>query len=196
MHTTKSPANPNACLLSIPAEMRNRIYRLVLLEYATNPKINDGGFGRVQFLPHGPHPQEPSLLQTCTQIRKEASSIYYMENRFVFEARDCDITLAMDWFSSSKLRRQSDISLALSGNPNWKNLITWLQAAFKNKIGFMASEPSWSRTPSDNAMCWQVPHAMRLVKMLKVEQQMSWAQVEAMLEVVHDLMVSLDPKWA
>ena len=60
-------------LLSLPGEIRNRIYRCVLKD------------GPVNFYEGTDFQHSASLLRTCKQIHKEARAILYGENRFVFE---------------------------------------------------------------------------------------------------------------
>lgn len=57
-------------LLSLAAELRNTIYRLVLIP----PHPIDVSNLR--------HPSEPGLLATCKQVRREATGMYYSENEF------------------------------------------------------------------------------------------------------------------
>ncbi|KXT18396.1 hypothetical protein AC579_8180 [Pseudocercospora musae] len=76
--------NPSATskLLNLPAEMRNWIYREALCEDSWI-KIDQDTFA------------QPALLRTCKQIRHEASSIYYHENRFEVAALDMKRQLAV-----------------------------------------------------------------------------------------------------
>ncbi|KAK4544345.1 hypothetical protein LTR36_004236 [Oleoguttula mirabilis] len=64
-------------LLKLPPELRNRIYREVLV--CANPIRVATAFAQQQW-------QAPSLLQTCVQIRGEASGIHYAENTFLVVA--------------------------------------------------------------------------------------------------------------
>ena len=48
---------------------------------------------------------QPSLLQVNTQIRREASGIYYNENIFTVFVEDFDAGSYLKWCSSSDLRR-------------------------------------------------------------------------------------------
>ena len=64
-----------ALLDKLPGELRNRIYCSVLISLG-NICIHDGNY------------EQPALLRTCTMIRKEASEIYYGENKFVLKVRD------------------------------------------------------------------------------------------------------------
>lgn len=61
-------------LCTLPGELRNRIYRLVLVQSSV---ILD-----VKILST---PTEPALLATCQRIRKEALNIFYSENTFHFD---------------------------------------------------------------------------------------------------------------
>jgi len=61
---------PRPHLLSIPSELRNRIYGYALLE----PKGITISPGNTQ--------QQPAILRTCRQIRREAIGIYYSDNNF------------------------------------------------------------------------------------------------------------------
>ena len=68
--TAHSTSSTSTCcrLLELPAELRNRIYREVLITGGcidvTRESIS-----------------QPPLLRACRQIRAEAKSIYYLENR-------------------------------------------------------------------------------------------------------------------
>jgi hypothetical protein len=86
---------PRCKFIVLPAELRNRIYRLTLLE-PDAIKINDSS-----------KPQEPSLLSACRQITQEAISIYYGEIHFDLRVTGLDPTTAQKWLSGSTLRPES-----------------------------------------------------------------------------------------
>lgn len=69
-------------LFKLPGELRNRIYRLSLLEQS-----------RIQVTPAGLG--EPGLLLSCHQARNEAAPIFYSENEFIihfprYDSSICD----------------------------------------------------------------------------------------------------------
>ena len=64
-------------LLDLAAELRNEIWRLVLVEDNTI----DIGTTAPSCLEEKP-PAEPALLTACKQVREEAVGIYYSENTF------------------------------------------------------------------------------------------------------------------
>ena len=57
-------------LSKLPGELRNKIYRYVLLQEAIEIQL-------------APIYEKTNLLRTCSQIRKEASAIFFSENIFV-----------------------------------------------------------------------------------------------------------------
>ena len=69
----------------LPAELRNRIYRELLQGTTTHHIQTPFDF------------KEPPLLQVCHQIRNEASSIYYAENSFLFEAENLSTNRCFAW---------------------------------------------------------------------------------------------------
>lgn len=80
---SKRPAKHGSPLLNLPAELRNSIYRLVLLEQ--NPITVTRTL------------QTPGLTQTCQQIRRETIKPWIMENEFRFDILHCDTTLLTKW---------------------------------------------------------------------------------------------------
>ena len=59
----------NSALFGLPGELRNRIYRLVLLVEGSID-VDSGCI------------PEPALLVVCQQLRREGIYIYYTENQF------------------------------------------------------------------------------------------------------------------
>jgi len=64
-----------ASQLGLPGELRNHIYRLVLLE-SIDVYVDRSNY------------KQPPLLRTCRKMRKEALQIFYKENRFMVAVRD------------------------------------------------------------------------------------------------------------
>lgn len=66
-------------LLKLPAELRNHICHLALVSDSpvkiTGPPNKDR---RHRYLP----PREPGLLQSCAQLRRECTAVYYSKNVF------------------------------------------------------------------------------------------------------------------
>jgi hypothetical protein len=77
-------------LLNIHAEIRNEIYRLVLV---SEDKIRVGV--------HDAPPMDPPLLRTNRQIRSEARGIFHKENRAEFAVLNYDIRKIIAWLDLS-----------------------------------------------------------------------------------------------
>ncbi|KAK3701623.1 hypothetical protein LTR37_015374 [Vermiconidia calcicola] len=110
-----------APFFKLPAELRNNIYELVLRNrYAIHV---EKGLSL------------PPLLATCSEIRDEASSIWYRDNKFIAGVKNCNAT-TLNAFSEHACtvgqRDYFEIGIALMGPPNWKNLVQWCQAIWKD----------------------------------------------------------------
>ena len=130
--------NQKTGLLHLPGELRNRIYRLVLLQSrgAADPKGE-----RIVIGPTGV--PEPSVLLTCKQVRREAVEIYYAENSFAVLSDDYGPSLILKFtrrlaLVNEALPMSSDAIKGRSRNtrvppqPKWSNLSRWLHAAHES----------------------------------------------------------------
>ena len=79
---TTPASQPDCALLSLPAELRNRIYELALI---TPTPITC--WTRKFLAGERPKHAETGLIRTCQQIRNEGLKIYYHDN--IFELRCC-----------------------------------------------------------------------------------------------------------
>lgn len=75
MAATPAPTESECRLLSLPSELRNRIYEEALW---SNGKVHITADDK-----------PPGLLSTCLQIRKEASELYYKTNTFYLNTERC-----------------------------------------------------------------------------------------------------------
>ena len=81
MATVKSP-QVAAPLLTLPPEIRNKIFTLVLTRKQSHPAFSNFD-ARGEF---GSWPQSPPLAEVCRQLRQEAIPILYGANTFKFLA--------------------------------------------------------------------------------------------------------------
>ncbi|KAK4610581.1 hypothetical protein CLAFUW4_14138 [Fulvia fulva] len=112
-------------LLSLPAELRNKIYRLVLVEDS-----------EIIIPPWGPLPAPPGLLATNTQIRNEASSIYFQENNFHFVIYESNAVFFLTFRDSSRAQAyHAQISRGIiePTSPSWENAKIWLRAFYDGR---------------------------------------------------------------
>ncbi|KAK4610579.1 hypothetical protein CLAFUW4_14140 [Fulvia fulva] len=130
-------------LLSLPAEMENKIYRYTL----TTPE--DIEIRSAADLPVG-----PGLLRTCRQIRPEAIGIYYHENDFAFPIQNFNADCYIKFCKSSRNRLMSShifrIYEARTGS--WPNLVRWLKAWWDYECRSL-EPPEKERRQGDTLCC-------------------------------------------
>lgn len=150
-----------ATLLTIPESCRIRIIRFCLLQHiwiVVDPSNSD----------------TPGLLRTCTQLRKESSTIFYKENTFLLMLE----TLALPqghWIHKvadvssrpviTRLRQEKKL-----GNPQ-----KWLSAFYNEHtkiqwIPFRPNSGSRSRHPLVNVL----RHGFQIANVLKAQQRDNW----------------------
>ncbi|KAK4498049.1 hypothetical protein PRZ48_010705 [Zasmidium cellare] len=188
---TATAANNGIChLFRLSAELRNRIYRDVLVEDDEIPIDTRGdpeGAGTADRF------AQPGVLRTCRQIRSEAASIYYLENQFGFELVGVDAGKLIAFCKqASPYWRQSDILQVFvpwqSGD--WGNLVEWLQAHYENRA------PSCSCEDDLNCGGCLVSRMFELVEVLDPAREMRWEGVEKVLSAVKYMVESAYPdRW-
>jgi len=105
-------------LLNLCAELRNMIWREVLIVDQFCVEID------------ADKPRQPALLQTCTQIRSEATPIYYLENTFFLPMQGYNSTPGLKWLRASPFhatRRVLEVVFYREvGGERWDDLLVWL----------------------------------------------------------------------
>ncbi|KAF7193552.1 hypothetical protein HII31_05127 [Pseudocercospora fuligena] len=120
---TKSPS-----LTNLPGELKNRIYRLVLLQ-SRDDDINVTA----------PNYRRPSLLEVSRAIRNETIPIYYYENSFAIHLPDYSPALLMRW-----IRTLKRIGLETDSNKPWGKKVFFKINAVDGKTGGKNPRPNWS----------------------------------------------------
>ena len=111
--------------LDLPPEMRNRVYKLALIEKDEEIEVDATW-------------QPPALLSTCKQIRSETLHMAYQSNAFIFKITDCDASLfvAFDKHVESlpeELRDTVSYKIRLFGR-DWDNLMVWCRHVWKGEV--------------------------------------------------------------
>lgn len=106
--------------MGLAGELRNRIYYLALAEPQTTI---------INSLKH----TQPGLLQTCKQIRNEASSIYYGENCFALEIWDLKFTAQMEHEFREWIRQRGNKNTGNFGYFSRQNFKAWLKLAYQRE---------------------------------------------------------------
>lgn len=173
------PADPTKrSLLTLPAEMRNNIYRFALVEDAQPIPI-----------PIGTHPpNQPSLLNTCRQIRHEAAGIYFEENSFDFEINDNNAHVYIDWCSKSPRHLDApNTNFSLEKSRNWCNTLAWLKAHWEGCCQGVLPI-------NDGSLFDVLAYLFEVVDELE-ERELDWPQIESVLGLVRKALGVLDKGW-
>lgn len=167
-------------LLGLPAEIRNEIYRLVLVEQHA-----------VAISPRSPPP--PGLLEVCYDIRDEAQAIYACENSFMVTMVNYEPFLMFEWYAALRsccTRKNVEVNLVLNttGQPNWDNLLLWCHGVHEKSMpGIVWTTSSADMTTTTISSMHRIAEEMVAVP---------WEQVEPVLEAFRNIFVAVRPAWA
>ncbi|KAK0894722.1 hypothetical protein LTS16_025643 [Friedmanniomyces endolithicus] len=120
--TAKAPSPAPAILqtsrlLTLPAEIRNSIYDLILVRE-----------GRKRVLAPA-LPYEPAFLRTCRQIRGEAQGIFLHQNEFYITVYNLHYTIPRThWLHSVAPQNRSVVLARSTQKMQWEHLRDWLKA--------------------------------------------------------------------
>ena len=84
-------------------------------------------------------PHQPALLRTCTQIRAEATSIYFNENAFSLPMPGFDSTLGLRWCNLARPHLQNGDMSRIgwereTGTETWDDLKVWLRRTHAGEV--------------------------------------------------------------
>lgn len=168
---------PLSPFLDLPAELRNSIYRLCLID---RPRFSIRVHDAFKF---------PALLQVNSQIRSEASSIFLLENHFSVDCSnfDCSLytafierTAVAKHLQNMRLRSRVLPWIADTSDMVWSSLLQWLRVYY--------NDPDTLRPFVTRFGCLQretAAHAFDVVK--RVRAKMAWADILKLLEVFKDV---------
>ena len=166
-------------LLSLPGEVRNRIYGYSLVE-ASRITIDD----------QDSFPAEPALLQTCRRVRSEALDIYYKENEFRFIIEEFEASHYIEWCQISDNKRLAYRTFVILPSTNWIKLKMWMKSYYHGECGAPVISLDTSQCNED-----VVVHMSSLVRRA-VTDGISWESVDFMLECVHKSLAATNTEWA
>lgn len=156
---------PTSKVLSLPPELRNEIYRYVLVKEP----------GRRIILTPG-RPSQPALLCTSRQLRKEAIGIFFSENHFTIPVIDYDLRPCIfirtlnDKYRAEGIR---NCRYPSHGYTNWDNLLASLEVLHANPLPAHGRKPKW---------CTRYEAVSRGVNIVERYRFTPWIRVEEVLE--------------
>lgn len=177
--------NDNATLLGLTGELRNRIYRLVVIE-------DSHAHGTVTV--RCSELNEPALLYANKQIRDGALSIFYAKNIFLLDHVDFNSYVQFKWQSKqSMLETQLKIRvrhhIKVTGQLSWPDLINWLGRVY---LGVVAA-PS-ARTFEERSALYRVTMAEMFESASRM-RYLSWNKVVVRIALSRRILIALNPAW-
>lgn len=171
----------------LPGELRNRIYRYVLLRNGPFTVTATGI-------------QEPPLLSVCKQIRQEGILIFYGENEIHVPFMDYDSSLFVKWTEKSRAlaekynvpRRFARVRGVGNKSPHWENLSTWLKRYHEDVVGRGILPPS-KATPDSSLDQLVIGGMFSLVVLMEGKP---WEKVKDALEEQRLILIKIDKRWA
>jgi hypothetical protein len=181
----QQPSDPTSAttscrLLSLPGELRNRIYRFALHSERTIE------VDKLRWPLH-----QPPLLKTCKTIRAEALRLFYTENKISTNIHDWDPIVKYRFQQLMAIHniRPQHLHHYFTGVPNWKNLTDWLRAVHQGRIGAISDAVGKTR-PIERKIVGIMFKIVRKAAGVSV-----WAQVEDLLVAHRELLGMNDARW-
>lgn len=176
--------NPNASLLGIAPELRNRIY-----EYALISRESINVFKVYNC-------KQPDLLKVCRQIRNEAISVYYTDNTFHFEACKMSGAEIVPFCRLQKkyaTHRQAKLTTYMCDHRDYydeNNLRAWLKAyhAEPKLVPSLPQDAEYYRRNSKNFV-------VRMFGIAKSMHKKPWRKVERVLESFFNVVDMEEDMW-
>ncbi|WMI39068.1 uncharacterized protein CLAFUR5_20359 [Fulvia fulva] len=179
-------AEDNHCrILELPAELRNRIYRLTLSQ-EEQMDVTETGF------------EIPGVLKTCRQIRSEALAIYFYENRFRVTGASWNSDTLFKLTSTIKSMGLDTEKMPVDGRwtlgpPSWKNLMLWLQRYHAQELQLRPSRPaSMLKIEVKDPVRYAVGSLGVIVDR---SRDQSWTRVKKTLDALRPMLIILNRRW-
>ena len=184
-----SPAVGQSPLLSLPGEIRNRIYRYALINDDDAVAVTSSGI------------PEEGLLLASTQIRQECVEIFYYENNFYVPIPYYDSSVLVKWCAKLRLmhkRHQKAIDYNLKFGigmavPHWENLILWLKGYHDKDLDRGQHVYLPSEAPEDFTVDQMIVGGMFNIVLGMMFRP--WVEVLKVLEEQHCILSRIDRRW-
>ncbi|EME44790.1 hypothetical protein DOTSEDRAFT_53774 [Dothistroma septosporum NZE10] len=181
----------NSGLFNLPGELRNRIYRLVLVEGV------DEVHGYIEYTNTGY--DRPGLLNTCKAVRLEARTIFYYENNFFTTPTKYDSTTLLAWrqhlptLGIATKGIKARIRMLWGSEANWPNLMIWLQRFHAEDVTI----PALSMAKISGHVQSKVNHYIiaGLFESAKKLRDQPWIVAEGVLVQQRPVLGFLDTRW-
>ena len=173
-----------SALLELPGEIRNRIYRFVL--------VCDN---RIEV--HAGAPLEPALLSVCREVRTEAIKLFYVENKFTLVISNFNKAVPCAWRAVRKrfpsMPRTATFRLKPTNTTrSWPNLLDWLRAIH-------AGDAAWPEDPTTQFASRNGLECLVTFTTLAIAtkcRSRTWQETAEILEMQHVVLRQINSGWA
>ena len=151
-------------LLALPEDCRNRILRFCLL-------------GHTWIVVNSSKLDEPGLLRTCTQLRREGTPIFHRENTFLMVLRKLALPQG-HWINRvAEVSKKPVITRVREGNQSLGNPLKWLSTFYNNKtkiqwVPFRPGSAFRSKYPLVNVL----KQGFLIASVLKTQRRKKWGK--------------------
>ena len=176
-------------MLDLPGEIRNRIYRHAVT-YTTPVVVDAQGV------------YEPALLRSCSQVRREALTIYNSENMFHISFPHFHASIAAKWTERVELIVNTHHTTITSrhgtiyGGRNWDNLREWFRLFHCCKVLNRMRSPSEQDISVGGRVAAEVFAIGMVFEMLDEFQDLPWERVARLVDEQHRTLMQIDMLWA
>jgi hypothetical protein len=174
----------NSPFLRLPGELRNKIYRLALVE-SGKVAVTDNECA------------EPGLPLVNHQVRKECATIFYYGNKFSVPWPNWDVKTCLKWDRKKRALRQDFPKhkppsptrgrFERQDAPNWKNLIQWLEHWHSRRTTWKIDAPSRMKADAKTELL-TIGAMFHMVAAIRNEP---WNKVSKLLEE-HRILLAID----
>ncbi|KAK5121072.1 hypothetical protein LTR85_005556 [Meristemomyces frigidus] len=174
----------NSSLLKLPAELRNRIYFLVVME--PDPQDDPAGDCYIDITADL---KQPGLVRTCHQLRGEGLVIWYSNSVFFVDVDDCNSSLALKFEKHLAMVGFPEACLVpVTDGKDWDNLMVWSEAVWRQACRPMLEEDDTDFDETEAVVI--AAHNVALQY-----RQCVWGDCKNALENLRLVVVTLDKEW-
>jgi hypothetical protein len=167
MATLLFPNRPKPTFLTLHGEIRNHIYRLVLLS-EDNITISKGPSVK------------PALFSTCRQIYKESAATFYLENKWIIDLPDWDSSVFEAFYD--QVRVQCGITEELS--IRWDNSGScWKRSKMLKFLQHLHKDPQVISTTYETQHGVGIATISGAFAIVARLHKHSWHDIEQVLEI-------------
>lgn len=176
-------------LMGLPAELRNKIFELALLDQESI-NVSASGYER------------PGLLTTCKQIAHETTGMLYSGRTFHFHIQEFDTkplhAFLRTTMSEARFPHLNSIHISITSSlsPDWFNLLQWLEGCHNGSFQHAAVDVDEIRTLRRRDQLTGAIIAGMFCAAQGLCGKTPWQTVEDIVSKQRASLIAIDGRWA